>query len=84
MDKRRDYWRKNLWLTCNLLAVWFVVTFVAAWFARDLAVYTFLGFPLPFYIAAQGALFVYVLIIGVYAARMNRLDEDHDVSEQER
>lgn len=83
-DKRREYWRKNLWLTGSLLTVWFTVTILAAWFARDLTAYTFLGFPLPFYIAAQGALLVYVLIIWVYARRMNRLDEEYDVSEQER
>jgi hypothetical protein len=35
--KHRDYWRRNLKLTASLLAVWFVVTFVVSYFARDLA-----------------------------------------------
>jgi putative solute:sodium symporter small subunit len=83
-DTRCEYWRKNLRLTGSLLVVWFVVTFCIAWFARDLAAFTFLDFPVPFYVGAQGALFVYVLIIWIYARRMNRLDEEYDVAEEER
>jgi putative solute:sodium symporter small subunit len=83
-DKRREYWRKNLRLTGSLLVVWFVVSFCITWFARDLARFTFLDFPIPFYMGAQGALFVYVLIIWIYARHMNRLDQEYDVAEDER
>ena len=58
-------------------------TFVAAFFARELNTITFLGFPLGFYNAAQGALIVYVLIIWYYARHMNRLDQEHGVAEEE-
>lgn len=82
-DKHHEYWRKNLRLTAILLAIWFVVTYVVAWFARDLNTITFFGFPLGFYIGAQGALIVYVLIIFYYAKRMNKLDKQFGVAEDE-
>jgi putative solute:sodium symporter small subunit len=82
-DKHREYWRKNLVITAILLAVWFVVTFVEGWYARDLNNVTFLGFPLGFYMSAQGSLIVYVVIIGIYARYMNKLDVQYDVHEGE-
>jgi putative solute:sodium symporter small subunit len=82
-ENQRLYWQKNLRLTAILLAIWFVVTFVMAYFARDLSSITFFGWPLSFYMAAQGSLIVYVVIIAVYARTMNRLDQEHGVAEEE-
>jgi putative solute:sodium symporter small subunit len=82
-ENQRLYWQKNLRLTATLLAIWFVVTFVMAYFARDLSSITFFGWPLSFYMAAQGSLIVYVVIIAVYARTMNRLDQEHGVAEEE-
>lgn len=83
-EQHREYWRRNLKMTATLLAIWFFVTFVVAWFARDLADIIFLGFPLPFWVAAQGGLIVYVLLIRHYAWRMNELDEEYGVAEEGR
>ena len=80
-DRHKEYWRKNLVITAILLAVWFVVTFVEAWFARDLNTMTFFGFPLGFYMSAQGSLAIYVAIIGVYAWLMRKLDLEYNVDE---
>ncbi|HEX2831200.1 MAG TPA: DUF4212 domain-containing protein [Burkholderiales bacterium] len=79
--KHHEYWRKNLVVTAILLGVWFVATFVEAWFARDLNNYTFLGFPLGFYMSAQGSLIIYVLIIWTYAKYMQKLDKEYGVDE---
>ncbi|MCX7177118.1 MAG: DUF4212 domain-containing protein [Proteobacteria bacterium] len=73
--EQKEYWHRNLRVTILLLAVWFVVTFVMGYFARELNTITFLGFPLGFYMSAQGSLIVYVAIIGYYAHYMNRLDD---------
>ena len=81
--KHRDYWRKNLILTAILLAIWFVVTFVVSYFARELNSITVLGFPLGFYMGAQGSLIIYVLIIWYYAHYMNRLDSEYGVEQEE-
>lgn len=81
--KHKEYWRKNLVITGILLAIWFLVTFVEGWYARELNGITFLGWPLGFYMSAQGSLIVYVVIIGVYARYMNNLDKEYGVDEGE-
>ncbi len=81
-DKHRQYWQKNLRITGILLAIWFFVTFVLAYFARDLN-FTFFGWPFSFWVAAQGALVVYVIIIAYYAHYMNKLDNEYGVAEIE-
>jgi putative solute:sodium symporter small subunit len=80
-EKHKEYWHKNLVITAILLAIWFVVTFVEAWFARELNQFSFLGFPFAFYMSAQGSLAIYVVLIGVYAWYMNRLDIEYGVDE---
>lgn len=81
-QKHQEYWHKTLTLTAILLAIWFVVTFVMAYFAKELT-FNFFGWPFSFYMAAQGALVIYVLIIWYYARRMRKLDEQYDVHEEE-
>lgn len=78
----RSYWRKNLQLTSLLLLVWFGVTFGVAFFARELS-FSFFGWPFSFWVAGQGALIVYLLLIACYAACMNRLDHAHGMAEEE-
>lgn len=80
--KLQEYWRRNLNITAILLAIWFVVTYVVAFFARDLS-FNFFGWPFSFYMAAQGSLIVYVLIIWFYARYMNNLDHEYGVEEEE-
>jgi putative solute:sodium symporter small subunit len=81
-DKHQAYWRANLRVTGLLVSLWFFVTFVIGWFARDLD-FSFFGWPFSFWVAAQGALVVYVLIIGFYAWYMHRLDRRHGVADDE-
>ena len=81
--KHEQYWRRNLTVTAVLMAIWFVATFVVGWFARELNTMTFLGFPLGFYMAAQGSLVIYVVIIWYYAHHMNKLDVEYNVDEGE-
>lgn len=81
-QKHHEYWTKNLKVTGVLLAIWFVVTFVFGFFARELNEITIIG-PLGFYMGAQGALIVYVVIIWYYARYMNNLDKEYDVHEGE-
>ena len=81
-ERHRQYWQKNLRITGILLAIWFVITFVVAYFARDLS-FNFFGWPFSFWVASQGALAVYVIIIGYYAYYMNKLDNEYGVAEIE-
>jgi putative solute:sodium symporter small subunit len=81
-EKHKAYWQKNLRLTGILLAIWFVVTFVLGYFARDLT-FSFFGWPFSFWMGAQGSLIIYVILIWYYARAMNRLDQEHGVAEEE-
>ncbi|MEM7736666.1 MAG: DUF4212 domain-containing protein [Deinococcota bacterium] len=77
-----DYWQANLKLTLTLLSIWFVVGYVLAIILAPLLNrITFLGGPLGFWIAQNGAIYVFVVLILVYCIRMNDLDKEHDVEE---
>jgi putative solute:sodium symporter small subunit len=80
--RHHEYWRKNLRITAFLLSIWFFVTFVLTYFARDLD-FKFFGWPFSFWVAAQGALVVYCVIIWYYAHYMNKLDIEYGVAEGE-
>jgi putative solute:sodium symporter small subunit len=80
-ERHKEYWHKNLVITAILLFIWFVVTFVEAWYARELNQFSFLGFPFGFYMSAQGSLIIYVVIIFIYARYMNNLDKVYGVHE---
>ena len=79
-ESHHQYWQKNLNITAVLMAVWFVVTFAVSFFARDLS-FTFFGWPFSFWMASQGSLIIYVLIIWFYARYMNNLDREYGVDE---
>ena len=81
-NNHRQYWRKNLRITAILLAIWFVVTFVVSYYARELS-FNFFGWPFSFWMGAQGSLVIYVAIIGFYAWYMGKLDVEHGVAESE-
>lgn len=78
-----EYWKKNLVITTILMIIWFVVTFVIGYYAIQLNEITFMGWPIPFYMGAQGSLAIYVLIIWYYASYMNKLDKEYGVHEGE-
>ena len=81
-ELQEQYWQKNLNVTAKLMGVWFVVTFVVTFFARDLN-FNFFGWPFSFWMASQGSLIIYVLIIWYYASYMNKIDQEHGVAEEE-
>jgi len=75
VSRQATYWRRTRRLTLLLLLVWFGVTFTVIFFARELSHFTLFGWPLSFYMAAQGATLIYVGIVGCYAWRMRRFDQ---------
>jgi putative solute:sodium symporter small subunit len=81
-ESHKQYWKKNLRMTSFLLAIWFVVTYVVGYEARELN-FNFFGWPFSFWVGAQGALVIYVLIIGYYAHYMNNLDKEYGCAEVE-
>ena len=76
-DLEQRLWRRRMRVTGGLLALWFAVTFGVAFFARELDFVVF-GWPLSFWVAAQGALLVYMALVVMYARQMGRIDEERD------
>jgi putative solute:sodium symporter small subunit len=82
-EQKKSYWRYNITLTTILLIVWFVVTYlVSGVWAASLNQFSFLGFPLGYYMAAQGSLAIFVIEIAVYAYLMNKLDLKYGIREE--
>jgi len=78
------YWRANLRLGAVLLAIWFLVSFgFGILLVEPLDSIPFFGFKLGFWWAQQGAIFVFVILIFVYAALMKRIDRRFDVHDDE-
>jgi putative solute:sodium symporter small subunit len=72
--RRARHWRKTRRMTTALLLLWMSTSFGAIFFARELSGLMLFGWPLSFYLAAQGASLVYLAIIAGYAWRMRSLD----------
>ena len=81
--QKQEYWQYNVKLTTVLLAIWFVVTYlVSGLWAGYLNEYTVLGFPMGYYMAAQGSLAIFVIEIAIYARLMNKKDEEFGIREE--
>jgi putative solute:sodium symporter small subunit len=83
----REYWRRNLRYVAALLAVWFGVSFGAGILLVEPLNRIRIpgtGFPLGFWFAQQGSIYVFVVLIFVYVRLMNRLDREFDVDEEAR
>lgn len=81
---RRAYWRANLRLLGGLLSIWFLVSYgFGILFVDELNQIRIpgTGFPLGFWFAQQGSIYVFVMLIFVYVWRMNRLDTRFGVDE---
>ncbi|TLX55203.1 DUF4212 domain-containing protein [Stutzerimonas nosocomialis] len=77
------YWKENLRLMLWLLAIWFIVSFGFGILLVDqLNAIQFFGFPLGFWFAQQGSIYVFVIEIFVYVLMMNKLDRKYDLHEE--
>jgi putative solute:sodium symporter small subunit len=82
-EQQAAYWRRNLAYIGILLAVWAAVSYGAAILLADvLDRYRFLGFPLGFWFATQGAILTFVVLVFVYVKLMNDLDRKYGVYER--
>ena len=82
-QQKKEYWKYNLRLTLILLAIWFVDGYLrSGLWAAELNKVSFLGFPLGYYMAAQGSLAIFVIEIAVYARLMNKKDLEYGIYEE--
>ncbi len=84
-EVREAHWAKTKSLTFTVLVIWFFFSFVVHWFADSLNAITvpLLGFPLGFYMAAQGSLAIFVVLIFWLVRRQGAIDDEFGVSEDE-
>lgn len=81
--QKDEYWRYNIHLTVILLVIWALFGYVlGGLLAGELNKVTILGFPLGYYVAAQGSLAVFVIEIAVYARLMNKKDHEFGLDER--
>ena len=81
MPDRESYWNKTRGLMLTMLALWFVFGFLVHMFVEPLNTIVILGFPLGFYMAAQGSLIAFVVMLFWFARNQNAIDEEHGVAE---
>jgi putative solute:sodium symporter small subunit len=77
------YWSKTSGLMWVMLALWAIASFGVHFFAAPLNAIRFLGFPFGFYMAAQGSLIVFVVMLFVFARVQNGIDEEFGVEEED-
>lgn len=74
-EHARAYWKANVRILTILMSIWFFISFVCGILLADfLDNFRFAGFKLGFWIAQQGSIYVFVIIIFVYLVWMDRLD----------
>lgn len=76
------YWRRTSGLMWTMLAIWFFASFFIHLFAPLLNPIHIMGFPLGFYMAAQGSLIIFVVQLFWFAKAQNRIDEEFGVAEE--
>jgi putative solute:sodium symporter small subunit len=85
VNRYTAYWKRNIRYVASLLAIWFLVSYgFGILLADPLDEFTIpgTGFPLGFWFAQQGSIYVFVALIFVYVHLMNRLDREFDVDER--
>jgi putative solute:sodium symporter small subunit len=79
-----SYWKSNLKIVSSLLCVWFIVSFGAGiLFVDALDTIRFGGFKLGFWMAQQGSILVFVVLILVYIRLMDKLDSQYNEAQQD-
>jgi putative solute:sodium symporter small subunit len=81
-EEMQAYWSKTSTLMWTILALWFFFSFVVHLFAPSLNAIHILGFPIGFYMAAQGSLIAFVVLCFWNASAQNKIDEEFGVSDE--
>ena len=81
-EQRQAYWKKTSTLMWTIMFLWLIFSFVIHIWAPALNKIRIIGFPLGFYMAAQGSLIAFVVLCFWNAKRQNRIDEEFGVSDE--
>ena len=79
-DSAQAYWKSNIKIVSVLLSIWFFISFGCGILLVDfLDQFRFGGFKLGFWIAQQGSIFVFVVLIYAYIYLMDKLDSEYNL-----
>lgn len=84
VNNSQPYWRANLRLLTILLSIWFICSYGAGILFKETLDQIMLGgFPLGFWFAQQGSIYIFVILIFIYVRRMNKLDKAYNYDEDQ-
>ena len=81
-EAKDRYWAKTRNLTIIALVIWFIFSLVVPYMAPTLNSVSFLGFPLGYYMIAQGSLIVFVLTIFWHNWAQDKVDDEFGLGEE--
>ena len=82
MSNKERHWEKTKGLMILTLAIWFVFSIVIFMFGEGLNNGSFLGYPLAYYMCAQGSIVIFVVLIFWFANRQEKIDEEFGFAER--
>jgi putative solute:sodium symporter small subunit len=77
------YWRRTSSLMWTMFALWLFFSFIVNFFVEPLNRIVILGFPLGFYMAAQGSLIAFVVMLFIFARKQDSIDREEGVAEED-
>ena len=83
MSNKERHWEKTKGLMFLTLAIWFIFSIVIFMFGESLNNGSFLGYPLAYYMCAQGSIIIFVVLIFWFANRQEKIDEEFGFAERE-
>ena len=82
MSNKERHWEKTKGLMMLTLAIWFIFSIVIFMFGESLDNGSFLGYPLAYYMCAQGSIVIFVVLIFWFANRQEKIDEEFGFAER--
>ena len=82
-QQREAHWKKTRTLMFIHLSIWFIFSFVVHWFASSLNSINFIGFPLGFYMAAQGSELAFVIQLFIFVKQQDKIDREFGMAEED-
>ena len=82
MSNKERHWEKTKGLMIITLAIWFVFGYLIVMFGSSLNAGSFLGYPLAYYMCAQGSIVAFVVLIFWFANRQEKIDEEFGFQER--
>ena len=82
MSNKERHWEKTKGLMMLTLAIWFIFSIVIFMFGESLNNGSFLGYPLAYYMCAQGSIIIFVVLIFWFANRQEKIDEEFGFAEK--